>query len=144
MDTSSRKESPAYDASADDELDSPVDRLFGYRLLRRSDSTATVAMVVKQDHLQAGGAVQGGILSALADTTAVALLVPNLPNGVGMTSIEFKINFLKAAVLGSEALVARARLVKRGRTIAVCEVNVEQGPDLVAKGLFTYIFFERR
>jgi acyl-coenzyme A thioesterase PaaI-like protein len=38
-------------------------------------------------------------------------------------------------------LAARATVVKRGQTIGLCDVDVSQGGELVAKGLFTYILF---
>jgi acyl-coenzyme A thioesterase PaaI-like protein len=57
-----------------------------------------------------------------------------------MTSIDFTLNFLRPALLERGELLARAVLVKRGRTIALADVDVEQAGQLVAKGLFTYLF----
>ena len=59
-----------------------------------------------------------------------------------MTSIEFKLNFLSPARPGGERLTARALVVRRGRRVGVCDVEVVQGDKLVAKGLFTYLFLE--
>jgi acyl-coenzyme A thioesterase PaaI-like protein len=61
-----------------------------------------------------------------------------------MTSIEFKLNFLAPGLEGRGPLIARSKLVKRGRTIGVATVDVKQGSELVATGLFTYLFFAER
>ncbi len=67
---------------------------------------------------------------------------PYLPDGLTMTSIEFKLNFLRPATVGGGPLVATARVVRRGRRVAVCDVDVWQDGEAVATGLFTYLLFE--
>ena len=85
------------------------------------------------------GVIHGGLLATLADTAAVYALHPFLAAGERMTSIEFKVNFLAAALADRGEVVATSSVVKRGRTIAVASVDVRQGEQLVATGLFTYI-----
>ncbi|MCK6448139.1 MAG: PaaI family thioesterase [Planctomycetes bacterium] len=99
-------------------------------------------LVPRRELLQGHAHVHGGVLAALADTAGVWLVYPELAHGVEMTSIEFKLNFLRPATLDAGELVATAKLVKRGRTIALADVDVTQGGELVAKGLFTYLVFE--
>ena len=41
-----------------------------------------------------------------------------------MTSIEFKMNFLSPALFENGDLLAKANLVKRGRKVALCDVEV--------------------
>jgi len=60
-----------------------------------------------------------------------------------MTSIEFKVNFLRPGLPSEGPLVAKARPVRRGRTIGICDVEVAQGERLLLKGLFTYLFYPR-
>ena len=85
--------------------------------------------------------VHGGIISTLADTAAVYTLHPYLTENQSMTSIEFKMNFLSPVLIENGDLLARARLVKRGRKVALCDVEVLQKEKLVAKGLFSYLLF---
>ena len=99
-------------------------------------------MPVSQAYVQEEGVVQGGVISALADTTAVYVFIPDLPAGRKMTSIEFKMNFLRPVEGNSGVVQARARVVKRGRTVAVTEVEVFQDASLRAKGMFTYLFLD--
>lgn len=117
----------------------PVNRLFGFELRDHDGGTASVAFRPRAEHAQEYGVVHGGIVSALADTAAVYTILPGLGAGERMTSIEFKVNFLAGATPERGEVVARARLVRKGRTVAVASVDVHQGEVQVATGLFTYI-----
>ena len=121
----------------------PVARFLGYRLVSRTDSEAVLAAPVRPELLQVDGCVHGGMIATLADTAAVWLLYPDIPEDRTLTSIEFKLNFTRPARLEAGDLLARARLVKRGRTVALSDVEVSQSDQLVAKGLFTYLLFNR-
>lgn len=119
-----------------------VNRTLGLRLLRSGAEGSTVEMEDVEPYLQEGDVVHGGILTTLADTAAVYVLLPDLPEGKHMTSIEFKMNFFRPASGGAGALQATASSVKRGRSVNVCEAEVFQEGKLLAKGTFTYLFFE--
>ena len=51
-------------------------------------------------------------------------------------TIGLTVDFLRAA-RGAD-LVADARVLRRGRSVCFCEVDVRDGDDLVAKGLVSY------
>ncbi len=121
----------------------PVIRLFGYEHGAHSETHAELHLPIREDFLQVEGRVHGGILATLADTTAVYLLYLKVPDGWSMTSIEFKMNFLRPATLGAGELLSRATLVKLGRSVALCDVEVSQAGSLVAKGLFTYLMLDK-
>jgi uncharacterized protein (TIGR00369 family) len=94
-------------------------------------------------HAQEYGVVHGGIISALADTAAVYTIHPFLGPNDRMTSVEFKVNFLAGATPGRGEIVAQARLIRKGKTVAVVQVDVHQAEVHVATGLFTYIVLRR-
>ena len=119
----------------------PANRLFEFSLITSSDKQAEISMPLDKTYLQEGGVVHGGIISTLADTAAVYTLHPYLTENQSMTSIEFKMNFLSPVLIENGDLLARARLVKRGRKVALCDVEVFQKEKLVAKGLFSYLLF---
>jgi uncharacterized protein (TIGR00369 family) len=129
-------------------------RLLGITLKQRDDSSATVAMAARAELAQEYGVVHGGFLAALADTAAVYALLPKLAAGEGMTSIEFKVNFLAAADPEGGEIAARATIVKAGRTIRVAQVDVHQSaptgpratggvPRHVLTGVFTYLVLRK-
>jgi uncharacterized protein (TIGR00369 family) len=127
----------------------PSNRLLGLVVREQSDGGATVAMAPRSELAQEYGVVHGGFLAALADTAAVYALLPKLAASERMTSIEFKVNFLAPADPAGGELVAKATVVKAGRTVRVATVDVHQQPGgsaVAAKpaarhvltGLFTY------
>jgi uncharacterized protein (TIGR00369 family) len=109
-----------------------------------TDAGAVVAFTPRPEHAQEYGVVHGGILSALADTTAVYAVQPTLAAGEGMTSIEFKVNFLAAARPERGEVVARSTMLRRGRTVCVVRSDVWQGDTHVLTGLFTYVVLAGR
>ena len=119
----------------------PVNRHFGFSLLSLQRGKAEVVMPLKRQFRQEAGVVHGGVLTTLADTAAVYSVFPYLEDGRTMTSIEFKVNFLRPVLVGDGSVTARANLVRQGHRIALCEVEVFQSRRLVAKGLFTYLIF---
>lgn len=119
-------------------------RWLGLRLVSRSRARVVVEMPVRAEFVQEEGVVQGGILTALADTTAVWLVWPDLDAKTGMTGIEGSMRFLAPALANGGVLVATATPLRVGRTIAVCETLVQQDGRDVAKGTFTFLLRERR
>lgn len=122
----------------------PVNLHLGLVLTEQGAGIAVVTMPPDEHWTQETGVIHGGLLATLADTAAVYALRPGLPSGHIMTSIEFKLNFLSAARADQGTLVARARVVRQGRRVGVCDVDVEQAALVVAKGLFTYLFLEAK
>ena len=121
----------------------PVNRHLGFRLDARSANEAVVSMEPSPNHLQEGGRLHGGLITAIADTAAVNIFVPDLAEGETLTSIEFKMSFLRPVLPDRGRVVARSRILKRGRRVGFCEVEVSQADQLVAKGSFSYLFFDR-
>lgn len=124
-------------------LEVPANRYLGFQFISRSAEGARISMEVKQEQVQEHGVLHGGIISALADTAAVYAFLPDLEPMYVMTSIEFKVNFLNPALPGKGTVTAESKVLKRGKRTGVCEVEVTQADKLIAKGIFTYLFFER-
>lgn len=121
--------------------ETPINRTLGIKLLRSGSEGGEVCMEDCSDHTQEGGVVHGGILTTLADTAAVYAILPDLPEGKRMTSIEFKMNFFRPGLASGGPLLGRSSLLKRGRKVNVCEAEVLQDDRLLAKGTFTYLIF---
>lgn len=98
-----------------------------------------VRMPVAERHLRPGGTVSGPAMFALADVAIyLALLAVIGPQALAVTT-NCAIDFLRKPAAGHD-LVARARLLKVGRTLAVGDVLVfsdgQEGP--VARAGLTY------
>ena len=125
----------------------PINQLLQLELVASGGGSAEVRARARESFRQEGGLVHGGILTTLADTTAVYALLGDLvddPNASDrtVTGVELKLNFLRPATPGGEPLSAHARTVRSGRTLGVVRVEVRQGERAVAEGLFTYLFLD--
>ena len=70
------------------------------------------------------GVVHGGLVCTLLDTVAGCAVHTTLPAGFGYTSIELKVNYLRAVHGTSGPLTAIGRVVKPGRRVAFAEGEV--------------------
>lgn len=113
------------------------------QLLAASDEAVELALPLQPRFLQGQGIVHGGVLATLADSAAVLALFPRAGDAArGLSSIEFKLNFLRPAVLAAGDVRARASVLCRGRRVGVCEVELHQAGRLIGKGLFTYLYLD--
>ena len=72
------------------------------------------------------GVVHGGLVCTLLDTVAGCAVHTTLPAGVAYTSIELKVNYLRAVHASSGPLTAIGRVVKPGRRVAFAEGAEDQ------------------
>jgi uncharacterized protein (TIGR00369 family) len=70
------------------------------------------------------GVVHGGLVCTLLDSVLGCAVHTTLPAGVGYTSIELKVNYLRAVHANSGPLTAVGRVVKPGRRVAFAEGEV--------------------
>jgi acyl-coenzyme A thioesterase PaaI-like protein len=117
-------------------------RLPRFRLVERTTEQVTLRDGGPADLLQIENVVHGGIL-ATSPTRRQSPPLRRPARRAHADEHEFKVNFLRPALLGAGEVVALARVVQRGRRVAVCDVDVTQAGSLAAKGLFTYLFLER-
>lgn len=72
------------------------------------------------------GVVHGGLVCTLLDTVAGCAVHTTLPAGFGYTSIELKVNYLRAVHATSGPLTAVGTVVKPGRRVAFAEGEVRE------------------
>jgi len=70
------------------------------------------------------GVVHGGLVCTLLDTVAGCAVHTTLPAGMAYTSIEIKVNYLRAVHATSGPLTAIGRVTKPGRRVAFAEGEV--------------------
>ena len=112
-------------------------KLLGYEVESVHDGRAIFRLNVKPRHKQVHGVVHGGILAALADTTAAIAAYTAVPLGTEIVTVELKINYLEPVPGGR--IKADARVLRAGRNfvVAECEIFNEDG-SLAAKALLTF------
>ncbi|MCK9902896.1 phenylacetic acid degradation protein [Parafrankia colletiae] len=87
--------------------------------------------------------VHGGVISTLMDTAMGSAVYTRLPDGMLYTTLELKVNFIRAVALDDEALTCVATAVHVGRRTATAEARVtNHAGALVAHGTSTCLLFE--
>lgn len=107
----------------------PVFRFFGLRGVAVSDGEMTIAMPASPWLSTALGVIYGGALALLADATITTATATTIPPATAFSPLDLKVNFLRPVLPNAGELVARARVVHRGRTIEVvtCEIINAEG-----------------
>ena len=72
---------------------------------------------------QQKGFFHGAVLGGIGDSAGGYAALTLLPEGSEVVTIEYKINFLRPAI--GELLRATGRVLRPGRAITVCQVDVE-------------------
>jgi len=91
---------------------------------------------LEEKHLQPFGYVHGGAIASVIDAATFWAVFPQVKDGMGLTTVEVKANFLAPVQKGK--LVVKGRCIKIGRTLALGEayVNSAEG-NLIAHGTAT-------
>ena len=98
-------------------------------------------IAVQEKHLQPFGIVHGGVFGSLLDAAAFWASYCQIPEDVGMTTVEMKINFL--APLSAGRMVARGRGIRTGKTLCLADASIhnEKG-TLLAHGTATMMILK--
>jgi uncharacterized protein (TIGR00369 family) len=94
----------------------------GATLERVSAGEVDIALRPHPAISQQHGFIHAGAVSAIADSAAGYAALTLTPLGRGVLTAEFKINLLAPAT--GDRLVARARVIKAGRTLTLAQVDV--------------------
>lgn len=118
-------------ASADPGFAARVERSFaaqpmmatiGAVLLRVAPGEVEIALPVAHPVKQQHGFVHAGAVATIADNACGFAALTLMPAGAGVLTTEFKLNLMAPAT--GERLVAKARVVKAGRTLIVALAEV--------------------
>lgn len=94
----------------------------GARLTRMAAGEVEIELPVSGRLSQQHGFVHAGAVSSIADSAAGYAALSLMPEGVGVLTVEFKINLLAPAA--GETLLAKGRVVKAGRTLTLAMAEV--------------------
>src|SRR6267143_108372 len=98
-------------------------RLLSARISRLEKGLVELSASNRPELSQQDGFVHAGVMATLADSAAGYATLSLLPPGSGVLAVEFKLSFIRPAV--GEAIRARGKVRKLGKTIALYEIEVE-------------------
>lgn len=100
----------------------PVMKLIGARLSLVEPGLVEITLPYRTDLAQQDGYVHAGIVTTIADSASGYAAYSLMPAGSSVLSVEFKVNLLLPAQ--GVTFVARAEVVKPGRTLTVVRADV--------------------
>ena len=118
----------------------------GARLTRIEPGVVEIELPFRDEVTQQHGLFHGGATGAIADTAAGYAAFSLVPAEATMLTVEYKLNLMAPAE--GELLIATGRVVKPGRTLTICEIEVvvvkNGAPTICARGLETMIRLDGR
>jgi uncharacterized protein (TIGR00369 family) len=122
-------------------LESPFVDHLGVRLVSAADGESEVALALALTHLNTWHVAHGGVTMTLADVALAAAARSLADDGVGVVTVEMKVNFMQP---GRGELRAFGRVLHRSSTMAYCEGEVrDSAGHFVAKALGTFKYMRR-
>jgi len=115
---------------------SPYFSLISMKIKNLEWGISVLVVELEEKHLQPFGYVHGGAIASAIDAATFWAVFPKVKDGMGLTTVEMKANFLAPVQKGR--LVIKGRCLKIGKTLALGEayVNNAEG-SLIAHGTAT-------
>ena len=99
----------------------PLCELLGIRLVEAEQGRVVFEGTPGLQHYNPFGVAHGGLAATMLDSALGCVVHSTLPAGDGFTTLEFKINLVRAITKDTGPLRAQARILHRGRTVATAE-----------------------
>ena len=116
----------------------------GYEIVEAEKGRVVITAVPKDTHLNPQGTVHGGLAATLLDSCMGLAVQTLLDKGVGSTTLEFKISFVRPITPETGAIRAEGTVVNQGRRVGTAEGRVtDANGRLLAHGTTTCLIFDR-
>jgi len=121
----------------------PIFEAFGLEVVSIKPGAAVLRFPYRAEFTQYQGVVQGGIISAYADTAIAVAMSTVVPDGCDFTTTDLHVWFLRP--LRSGPILARAEVVNRGKTLLLGSAVVEsEGGEVCARAMATNMLISPR
>nr|WP_297306359.1 PaaI family thioesterase [uncultured Flavobacterium sp.] len=106
---------------------------------------ANFEFIAQDFHYNAVGTVHGGVIATILDTAMGCTLMTTLTKEVTFTTLELKVNFIKAVTLKSGNMIAKGKIIHAGRTTAMVEATlVDESGKVYAHATSTCLIMNKR
>jgi uncharacterized protein (TIGR00369 family) len=120
----------------------PIARVLQFRLAEIGKGTALFTGVPVFDFYNPLGSVHGGYAATLLDSCMGCAIHTTLPAGVGYTTLEIKVNFVRALTKETGPIRAEGKVLTAGKRVATAEGRVlDENGTLYAHGTTTCLVF---
>ncbi len=101
---------------------------------------ARISLLLRDEHLNSGGIVHGGVLATLADTAGGAAAFGLLPFEKMAVTTDFQLSCLKSSRAGRLSAIGT---IHNGRRLMRAEVKIADGDRLLATAGVTFMVVDR-
>jgi uncharacterized protein (TIGR00369 family) len=102
----------------------PIMSLIDIVSLEAEEGSVTVRLDPQEFHYNPLGSMHGGVYATLLDTAAACSVHTTLPAGVGYTSLDLNVKFLRPVTLATGRITCRGTVLQRGRRTALAEARL--------------------
>ena len=122
----------------------PVMDLIDMAGMEVEDGSVTVYLDPQEFHYNPLGSVHGGVLSTLLDTAAACSVHTTLAAGVGYTSLDLNVKFLRPVTVATGRVTCRGAVLQRGRRTALAEARMTDSKGrLLAHATSSCLIFDQ-
>lgn len=122
----------------------PLASLMNFQLVEIQEGHAVFAGEPKEYHYNPIGVVHGGLAATLLDSAMGCAVHSTLPAGAGYTTLEIKVNFVRAMTAETGRVRAEAKLIHLGGRTATAEGRViDEAGKLYAHGTTTCLILRQ-
>jgi uncharacterized protein (TIGR00369 family) len=115
-----------------------IAQTLGYDVTEAASGRVVVTAEPGGSHLNPAGTVHGGFTATLLDSCMGLAIQSTLEQGVGQTTLEFKISLLRPITPETGVIKAEGLVLSRGRRVGTAEGRVTDGSGrLLAHGTTT-------
>jgi uncharacterized protein (TIGR00369 family) len=121
----------------------PIMQLVDIAEFLASEGSVTVRLDPQEFHYNPLGSMHGGVISTLLDTACGCSVHSLLPSGIGYTSLDLSVKFLRPITLASGRLTCVGSVLQKGRRTALAEARLTDAQGrLTAHATSTCMLFD--
>jgi acyl-CoA thioesterase len=117
-------------------------KLLGLTIEKLENGICQSRLLIREEFLNKRKIVHGGVIYSMADISMGVAVYSTLKKDEETATIEIKINYLKPA--NKKMIDCEARVIQRGKQIAVIEAEIKSDDIIIAKAIGTFSIIKPR
>ena len=114
-----------------------------YDITEAENGRVVVTANPKEIHLNPWGTIHGGLAATMLDSCMGLAIQSTLDKGIGSTTLEFKISFVRPITPETGLIQAEGTVISRGRRVGTAEGRViDRDGRLLVHGTTTCLIFD--
>ncbi|WGW10635.1 PaaI family thioesterase [Saxibacter everestensis] len=102
----------------------PISSHIGLEIVTVGEGDVVMTAVPDESHYNPIGSVHGGFFATVLDSVCGCAVHSTLPAGVGYTSLEIKVSFLRPVTADTGPVTAHGWVIRAGRSVAFADADI--------------------